>query len=127
MTASPYSPSPNGGYVSNELLALKIEHLSTTVDTLATNVMGELRLLRTETIRRDVYEEQRRADQAELKSLRDQLAQRIDKSDLAAHTADLAAIKEELKEKKTRGWAVWLALAAASFTLLKDLAVGILQ
>lgn len=123
----PSTPSSNGGYVSSEVIWLKLEHLTATVDSLGTNLMQEVRLLRTEVVRRDVYEEQRRADQAELKQLRDELARRADKSEAEQVRVDLNRVKEELKEKKARGWAVWLALTVAGFTLLKDLAAGVLQ
>jgi hypothetical protein len=120
-------PSSNGGYVSSEVIWLKLEHLSSTVDVLGTNLMQEVRLLRTEVVRRDVYEEQRRADQAELQQLRQELARRADKSEADQVRQDLARVKEEMKERKARGWAVWLALTVAGFALLKDLASSLIQ
>lgn len=121
MTAMPHSSStPNGGYVSSELLWLKLEHLTTTVDQMGTNLMSEVRALRAEGVRRDVYDEQRRADQAELKQLRDELARRADKT-------ELIQVKEELKEARQRKWAVWLALAGVALALGKDLILAMAQ
>lgn len=84
MAASTY---PSDGYVSNEVIALQLKHLT-----------DEIRLMRTESIRRDVYDEQRRADQMELQGVKDQLA-----------------------AAQQRKWAVWLAVAAAGLALGKDL------
>lgn len=120
MTA-PAHPSSNGGYVSSEVIWLKLEHLGTTVDHLSTNLMSELRLLRTEVVRRDVYDEQRRADQTELKQLRDELARRVEKTEISTLQSDLATVKAEQRETKNRKWAVWLALIAAGLAVGKDL------
>jgi len=114
-------PTSDGRYVSSEVIWLKLEHLSSTVDVLGTNLMQEVRLLRTEVVRRDVYEEQRRADQAELKQLRDELSRRSDKTELEEIRRDLQQVKEDQKEKKSRGWAVWLAVIAGGLALLRDL------
>lgn len=94
----------SGGYVTNEVISLKLEHLEGTVSTLANNLVAELRELRREAVRRDVYDEQRRADQAEL-----------------------AQVKEELKEARQRKWAVWLAVTAAIIALGRDLLSGLLS
>lgn len=108
------------GYVSNEVIALQLRHLETTVATLATNLMAEMRLLRQDAVRRDVYDEQRRADQAELAQLRKELAQRADKG-------DMEQVKEELKESRQRKWAIWLSLAGVAFALGKDLITSLMQ
>lgn len=129
MTAMPHptSSTPNGGYVSSELLWLKLEHLTTTVDQLGTNLMSEVRALRVEGVRRDVYDEQRRADQAELDRLRAELSQRSEKPEVAQLRAELTVVREELKESKQRKWAVWLALAGVVLTLGKDLLSAMIQ
>lgn len=119
--ANSSAPSSNGGYVSSEVIWLKLEHLASTVDHLGTNLMQEVRLLRTEVVRRDVYEEQRRADQVELKQLREEVARRSDKTELEEIRRDLLQVKEDQKEKRSRSWAVWLAVIAAGLALARDL------
>lgn len=109
-----------GGYVSNEVIALQLRHLETTIATVASNLMTEMRLLRQDAVRRDVYDEQRRADQAELVQLREELKQRAQKS-------DVDQVKEELKEARQRKWAVWLSLAGVAFALGKDLLTSLIQ
>lgn len=112
MTA-PDSPRYSGGYVSTETIALKIEHLESTLASLSGNLLAELRLLRQEAVRRDVYDEQRRADQTELATLREELKRRADKS-------DMDQVKEELKDAKQRKWTVWVAVVAAALALLRE-------
>ncbi len=92
MTTAAYSPS-SGGYVTNEVIALQLKHLT-----------DEIQLLRREGIRRDVYDEQRRADQMEL-----------------------AQVKEQLSSAQNRKWAVWLAVIVASIALGKDILVSLAQ
>lgn len=72
-----------GGYVSNEVIALQLGHLT-----------EEIKMLRTELVRRDVYEEQRRADRNELDAIRTQLAQ-----------------------AGQRRWQLWLAIGAGGIAL----------
>lgn len=92
---------------------MKLEHLETTVATLASNLLAELRLLRQEAVRRDVYDEQRRADQSEIAALRKELEQR-------ASQADMVGVKEEMKENRQRKWTVWLAVTAAVIAIGRD-------
>ena len=92
---------------------MKLEHLETTVATLASNLLAELRLLRQEAVRSDVYNEQRRADQAEIAALRKELEQR-------ASQADMTVVKEEMKENRQRKWTVWLAVTAAVIAIGRD-------
>lgn len=100
----PTTPSSTGGYVSNEVIALQLRHLETTVSTMSTNLVAELQLLRVEMVRRDVYDEQRRADQAKL-----------------------TLLEQELKENRQRKWLIWLAVAGAGIALGRDLLVAMIQ
>lgn len=90
--------APNGGYVSNEVIALQIKHVGDTVDALRLQVVGELQMLRSEMVRRDLYDEQRRADLRQLEQ-----------------------VQAELKEARQRKWAVWLAVAVAFIALGRDM------
>ena len=90
--------------MSNEAIGLKLEHLSNNVDNMRSQLVSELQLLRVESVRRDLYEEQRRAD---LKEIED--------------------IKEKQKASDSRKWMMWLAVATAAFALGRDLLVSIIQ
>lgn len=94
----------SGGYVSNEIIALQLKHLSDTVSDLRTSMVTELQLTRSDSIRRDVYEEQR-----------------------AAHLARLTTVEKELERAGQRKWAVWLAIAGAAIALGKDLIISLIQ
>lgn len=78
---------PTGGYVSNEVIAIQLGHLT-----------AEISALRSELVRRDVYDEQRRADRMELES-----------------------IKAQLLQAGQRRWGVWLAVIGAGLSLLVSL------
>lgn len=103
---SPLPPSPlsNGGFVSNEVIALQIRHMGDTMDMLRVQIVGELQMLRAESVRRDVYDQQRQTDKLALEQ-----------------------VKEELKEARQRKWAVWLAVGVAVFALAKDVIGEILK
>lgn len=111
MTLPTAPPSPNGGYVTNEVINLKLEHLTSGIDAMRMQLVSELQLLRVESVRRDVYEEQRRTDQTRMENQR----------------TELAALKDELKSAQQRKWAVWLALAGAGIALARDLLVSLIQ
>jgi hypothetical protein len=81
------------GYVSNEVIALQL-----------VNLTEEIKLLRQELVRRDVYEEQRRADRIEMDG-----------------------IKRQLEQAGNRRWALWLAGAAGGLSLLWKLFEGLVQ
>lgn len=113
MSAQAFSSPPptSGGFVSNEVIALQLRHLETTMNAMREQVVAELQLLRVESVRRDVYEEQRRTDQTKLENQR----------------LELADLKLELKSAQQRKWAVWLALAGAGIALGRDLLVSLIQ
>lgn len=96
--------SGGGGYVSNEVIALQLKHLSDTMSELRTSMVTELQLMRSDSIRRDVYEEQR-----------------------AAFTNRLGALEKELEKAGQRKWAVWLAIAGVAVALGKDLLISMIQ
>lgn len=98
------SAGTGSGYVSNEVIALQLKHLGDTVSDLRTSMVTELQLMRSDSIRRDVYEEQR-----------------------AAHLARLETVEKELEKTGQRKWAVWLAIAGAAIALGKDLLVTMIQ
>lgn len=105
MTAASFQtpPQPNG-YVSNEIIALQLRHLSDSMHMLRDQVVGELHMLRAESVRADVYTAERKADQAELKAMKDQ----IDRAD-------------------NRKWVLWVAVATAVIALGRDLIGSLLQ
>lgn len=96
--------SGGGGYVSNEVIALQLRHLGETVTDLRTSVVTELQLMRADSVRRDVYEEQR-----------------------TAYLSKLESIEKELERAGNRKWAVWLAIAGVVIALGKDLVVAMIQ
>lgn len=113
---TPSAPSfPNGGYVSNEVIALQLKHMGDTMDALRGQVVGELQMLRAESVRRDLYDQQRQSDKDALDGVYKEL-------NLA-----LAPIKDELKEARQKKWAVWLAVGVAVLALTKDLLGAILK
>lgn len=120
------APDPiqlSGGFVSNEVIDLRLRQLEATLSASVANLVAEMRLLRSDAVRRDVYDEQRRADLAELASVKKDLADTKDDLRGARKEADEARkeAKDEMKEARNRKWAVWVALAAAIFALGKDL------
>jgi len=86
-------------YVPNEVIATKLDALT-----------GEVRELRRELVRRDVYEAERRADAMALEAVR----------------AEVGGVKSDLATGKSRQWQIWLALAAAAIALGKDLVMAVL-
>jgi hypothetical protein len=109
----PAVPIP-GGYVSNEIIALQLKHLSDSIESMQGNLGSEMRMLRAEVVRRDVYDAERRADQAELKTLKDEVA------------AAGQRLKDEMASSNNRRWAVWLAIIVGGVGLGKDLLSGLL-
>lgn len=97
-------PAPSGGYVSNEVIALQLKHLGDSMNAMRDQVVGELHMLRAESVRADVYEAERKADKAELKVMKDQL-ERAD----------------------NRKWMLWVAVATAIIALGRDLVGSVLQ
>jgi uncharacterized protein YaaR (DUF327 family) len=106
---------PVVGYVSNEVIALQLKHLSDTIDGMQNNLGAEMRMLRAEVVRRDVYDAERRADQAELKALKDEVA------------AAGSRLKEEMTTANSRRWAVWLAIAVGVIGIGKDFLTGLVM
>lgn len=104
MTAPGGTYGTSNGYVSNEIIALQLKHLGDTVVDLRTSLVTELQLMRADSVRRDVYEEQRSAYQSKLES-----------------------IEKDLEKAGQRKWAVWLAIAGAAIALGKDLIVSVIQ
>lgn len=118
MTAAvPNSASPlsNGGFVSNEVIALQIKHMGDTMDVLRVQVVGELQMLRAESVRRDVYDQQRKTDALALEQVKEEVRQA------------LLPIRDELKESRQRKWTVWMAVGVAVFALAKDVLADILK
>jgi hypothetical protein len=99
MTA-PHVPPSNmsSGYVSNEVIALQLKHLGDVMEGFRTQVVGELHMLRSESVRADLYAAERKADQNELK-----------------------AMKEQLDRADNRKWMLWVAVATAIIALGRDL------
>lgn len=95
MTA-PSIPGGNG-YVSNEAIWLQMKHFGDSIDVLRTHIVNELQLLRQESVRRDVYDAERRADQAEM-----------------------TEVKRKLETAEQRKWMLWVAVATAVLALGKD-------
>lgn len=106
MTAPGFTvpPAPSGGYVSNEVIALQLKHLGDSMNTMRDQVVGELHMLRAESVRADVYAAERKLDQAKLEAMETQLAR-----------AD------------NRKWMLWVAVATAIIALGRDLVGSILQ
>lgn len=98
------SAGTGSGYVSNEIIALQLKHLGDTVSDLRTSMVTELQLMRSDSIRRDVYEEQR-----------------------ASYLAKIEAIEKKQAQADQRKWAVWLAIAGVAIALGKDLLVSMIQ
>jgi hypothetical protein len=90
--------------VSNEVIALQLRHLGDTIDNLRGQLVGEIQMLRAEMVRRDVYDEQRRADRAELDDM-----------------------KKSLQQADQRKWVLWVAVVTAVIALGKDLLGSLLQ
>jgi hypothetical protein len=85
--------TPNG-YVSNEVIAIKLDALTV-----------EVQQLRRELVRSDVYEAERRADALELANVR----------------SEVATVRAELAAAGQRKWGVWLALIPGAFALALQL------
>jgi hypothetical protein len=105
-TASFQAPTPNAsmGYVSNEVIALQLRHLGDTMDMFRTQVVGELHMLRAESVRADLYAAERKADQNELD-----------------------AMKKQIERADNRKWMLWVAVATAVIALGRDLLGSLLQ
>lgn len=97
-------PMSSGGYVSNEVIALQLKHLGDSMNMMRDQVVGELHMLRAESVRADVYAAERKQDQAELK-----------------------AMKEQLERADSRKWMLWVAVATAIIALGRDLVGSVLQ
>jgi hypothetical protein len=93
---APSIPGGNG-YVSNEAIWLQMKHFGDSIDVLRTHVVAELQLLRQDSVRRDVYEAERRADHAEMES-----------------------VKKKLEVAEQRKWMMWVAVVTAVLALGKD-------
>jgi hypothetical protein len=104
VTAPGVAAAGGGGYVTNEVIALQLKHLGDTIDVLRTHIVTELQLLRQESVRRDVYDEQRARDRSELDDM-----------------------KKRLETAEQRKWMMWVAVATAVFALGKDLLAGVMQ
>jgi hypothetical protein len=104
--ASFQTPGSNSslGYVSNEVIALQLRHLGDTMDMFRTQVVGELQMLRSESVRTDLYAAQRKADQNELE-----------------------AMKKQIERADNRKWMLWVAVATAVIALGRDLLGSVLQ
>ena len=94
----PSPPSANGGYVTNEVIWLQMKHLGDTIDVLRTHVVGELQMLRADSVRRDVYDEQRLRDRSEIEEM-----------------------KKQIDRSEQRKWMMWVAVATAVLALGKDI------
>ncbi len=104
MTAPSAAPSSSSGfYVSNELLHLELKHLTAAVDVMRTHVVGELQMLRAESVRRDLYDEQRARDRGEVEDMR-----------------------KMLDKAEQRKWVMWLAVATAVIALGKDILASVM-
>lgn len=88
------------GYVSNEVIALQLSHLT-----------DQIKALRTELVRRDVYEEQRRADALELKTV----------------FAELQSLKDAQAQSGQRRWQMWLAIGAGGIALGWQMLTSLIQ
>ena len=105
MTAPAFPTPPNSsGYVSNEVIALQIKHLGDVMQSFQHQVVGELHLLRAESVRADLYAAERKADQNEL-----------------------AAMKTQLERADNRKWMLWVAVATAIIALGRDLIGTVLK
>lgn len=89
-----------GGYVSNEVIAIKLDAL-----------VIEVQQLRRELVRADVYEAERRADALELKAVKDQME----------------TMRSELAAAGQRRWGLWIAAAAGGLSLLWKLFENLVQ
>ena len=90
--------------MSNEVIALQIKHLGDVMEGFQRQVVGELHMLRAESVRADVYTAERKADQAEL-----------------------AAMKTQIERADNRKWMLWVAVATAVIALGRDLLVSLVQ
>jgi hypothetical protein len=88
---------PPGAFVTNEAIWLQMKHFGDSIDVLRTHIVTELQLLRQESVRRDVYDAERRADRAEMED-----------------------VKKKLDVAEQRKWMMWVAVATAVLALGKD-------
>ena len=102
MTA-PSIPGGNG-YVSNEAIWLQMKHFGDSIDVLRTHIVNELQLLRQESVRRDVYEAERRADRTEMEGM-----------------------QKKLEVAEQRKWMMWVAVVTAVLALGKDVIGSVLM
>lgn len=91
------SSAPGGAYVTNEAIWLEMKHFSDSINVLRTHVVTELQLLRQESVRRDVYEAERRADRTEMEGM-----------------------QKKLEVAEQRKWMMWVAVVTAVLALGKD-------
>lgn len=85
---------PGGGTVSNAVLATKLDAVGERIDTMA----AEVRALRSEHVRRDLYEAHRSATEAELRRIAERCEQDAKdlRAALAAERSDRAALRRQM-------------------------------
>lgn len=99
------------GYVSNEVIALQLKHLGDVMEGYQRQVVGELHMLRAESVRADVYAAERKTDQIERK----------------ADQAELETMKKQLERADNRKWMLWVAVATAVIALGRDFISSVMQ